>query len=197
VLKAATKLFSTRGYAATSISAICKASGAVPSSIYWLFGNKAGVFSAVLEESAKGWLEQSRRSMARVVSDRPGSGMDRLNAYFDYMAEALTEDPEFIRLMLMTALERHHTDPSTLEIISSHRARGMEALAGLFADCGFEQPGPNGATAHEFARLTIALFDGAFAAAQIDADSTDVRHMLTLMRSAMTAALLPETEESQ
>ena len=46
MLRAAAELFSERGYAATSISAICKASGVVPSSIYWVFGNKAGVFAA-------------------------------------------------------------------------------------------------------------------------------------------------------
>jgi len=191
VLEAAAELFATRGYAATSISAICKASGVLPSSMYWEFGNKAGIFAAVLEDSAKRWFEQLKQSMARVMSDRPGSNVDRVAAYFDYMAEALTENPEFIRLMLMAALERHDADPCTLEIISSQRARGMEALARLFASCGLDRPGPDGATAHDFARLTIAFFDGAFTAAQIDADAADLRRMFTLLRSAMTAVLLP------
>ncbi len=190
VLGAAAELFAARGYAATSISAICKASGVLPSSMYWEFGNKAGIFAAVLEDSAKRWLEQSKRSMARFMSDRPGSSIDGLTAYFDYMSEALTENPEYIRLMLMAALERQHADPCTLEIISSHRAHGMEMLARLFAACGFERPGPDGATAHDFARLAIAFFDGAFTAAQIEADSADLRRMFTLLRSTLAAASL-------
>jgi AcrR family transcriptional regulator len=190
VLEAAAELFATRGYAATSISAICKASGVLPSSMYWEFGNKAGIFAAVLEDSAERWLEQSTRSVLRVMKDRPGSNIDRLAAYFDYMAEALAEGPEFLRLMVMVALERRHADPHILEIVRSHRARSIEVLARLFAACGLERPGPDGVTARDVALLTIACFDGAFTAAQIDADAADLRRMFTLLYSTMTAALL-------
>jgi AcrR family transcriptional regulator len=190
VLEAATELFATRGYAATSISAICRASGVLPSSMYWEFGNKAGIFAAVLEDSAERWLDQSTRSVVRAMKDRPGSNIDRLAAYFDYMAEALTEGPEFLRLMVMVALERRHADPRVLETVRSHRARSVEALARLFAACGLERPGPDGVTARDVALLTIACFDGAFAAAQIDADAADLRRMFTLLYSTMTAAVL-------
>jgi AcrR family transcriptional regulator len=198
VLETAAELFATRGYAATSISAICKASGVLPSSLYWEFGNKAGIFAAVLEDSAERWLEQSTRSVVQAMRDRPGSNVDRLTAYFDYMAEALAEGPEFLRLMLMVALERRHADPRALEIVRSHRARSVETVARLFADYGPETPGPDGATARDIALLTIACFDGAFTAAQIDADAADVRRMFKLLYSAMTAALpSPEAPKSE
>jgi AcrR family transcriptional regulator len=190
VLKAAAELFATRGYAATSISAICKTSAVLPSSLYWEFGNKAGIFAAVLEDSAKRWLEQSGRAVLQAMRAHPSSNIDPLAAYFDYMAEALAEGPEFLRLMLMVALERHHADPHAIEIVRSLRARSVEGVTRLLAACGLEQPGPNGVTARDLARLTIACFDGAFAAAQIDADAADVRRMFTLLHSAMTAALL-------
>ena len=189
VLEAAAELFATRGYAATSISAICKASGVLPSSMYWAFGNKAGIFAAVLEDSAERWLEQSTRSVVRAMKDRPGSNIDRLAAYFDYMAETLTEGPEFLRLMLMVALRRD-ADPRVLETVRSHRARSVETIARLFAACGLERPRPDGVTARDVALLTIACFDGAFAAAQIDADVADLQRMFTLLYSTMTAALL-------
>jgi len=198
VLKAAAELFATRGYAATSISAIRKASGVLPSSMYWEFGNKAGIFAAVLEDSAERWLEQSTRSVVRAMRDRPGSNIDRLAAYFDYMAEALTEGPEFLRLMLMMALERRDADPRALETVRSHRARSVETVARLFAVSGLERPGPDGVTARDVALLTIACFDGAFTAAQIDADAADLRRMFMLLYSAMTAALLvSQTPKSQ
>jgi AcrR family transcriptional regulator len=190
VLKAAAELFATRGYAATSISAIVKASGVLPSSMYWEFGNKAGIFAAVLEDSARRWLEQSTRSVVRAMKDRPGSNTDRLAAYFDFMAEALAEGPEFLRLMLMVALERRHADPHALEIIRSLRDRSVETVASLFAACGLGRPGPDGVTARDVALLTIACFDGAFIAAQIDGDAADLRRMFALLYSAMTAGLL-------
>jgi AcrR family transcriptional regulator len=190
VLEAAAELFAARGYAATSISAICKASGVLPSSMYWEFGNKAGIFAAVLEDSAKRWLEQSTRSVIQAMKDRPGSNVDRLTAYFDYMAEALTEGPEFLRLMFMAALERRDADLHALEIVRSHRERSVETVASLLAACGLERPGPDGVTARDVALLTIACFDGGFAAAQIDAEATDLRRMFTLLYSALTAALL-------
>jgi hypothetical protein len=53
-------------------------------------------------------------------------------------------------------------------------------------------------TARDVALLTIACFDGAFTAAQIDADAADLRRMFTLLYSAMTAALLvSQTPKSQ
>jgi len=189
VLKAAGELFATHGYAATSISAICRASGVLPSSMYWEFGSKAGIFSAVLEDSAKRWLEKSGRSVVQATRQRHDSNIDPLAAYFEYMAEALAEGPEFLRLMMMVALERRHADPHALEIVRSHRARSIEVVARLLAASGLERLGSDGITARDVARLTIACFDGAFTAAQMDADAADVQHMFTLLRSVMTAAL--------
>jgi hypothetical protein len=45
-------------------------------------------------------------------------------------------------------------------------------------------------TARDVAMLTIACFDGAFTAAQIDADAVDLRRMLALLYSGLVATLL-------
>jgi AcrR family transcriptional regulator len=191
VLKAAGKLFATRGYAATSISAICSASSALPSSIYWEFGNKAGILAAVLEDSAQRWLDQSTRSVVRAIKDHPESDADPLAAYFDYMAETLAKRPEFLRLMRMVALERSHTDPRALEIIRSHRTRSIASVSRVLTMLGMEPPVSRGVTVRDVAALTIACFDGAFTAAQIDADEDDLRRMFTLLHSALVATLSP------
>jgi AcrR family transcriptional regulator len=187
VLKAAGKLFATRGYAATSISAICSASGVLPSSVYWEFGNKAGILAAVLEDSAQRWLDQSTRSVVRAVRERPESEGDGLSAYLDYMAEALAKGPDFLRLMLMVALERSHADPRALEIIRAHRVRSVSSVARVLTLLGLE--GSDGVTAHDVAALMIACFDGGFIATQIDAEPADLRRMFALLRSALVAAL--------
>jgi AcrR family transcriptional regulator len=191
VLKAAAELFATRGYAATSISAISKASGVLPSSMYWEFGNKAGIFAAVLEDSASRWVEETTRSVVRAIKERPGSKVDPLTAYFDYMAQTLAEGPEFLRLMFMVALEGRHADPHALEVVRSHRARSIESVTRVLAACGLGRSESEGATERDIALLTIACFDGAFLAAQVDADVAETRRMLRLLRSAMTALVKP------
>ena len=191
VLKAAGKLFATHGYAATSISAICNASGVLPSSIYWEFGNKAGILAAVLEDSAERWLDQSTRSVVQAMNERRQSGGDGLDAYFDYMADALAKGPEFLRLMLMVALERRHADPHALEIVRNHRKRSIAAVARVLTALGLEEPGLDEETARDVAALIIFCFDGAFTAAQIDADPRDLRRIFALLRSALVAQLAP------
>src|SRR5687768_185324 len=52
ILDAAERLMGAHGYAATSISALAKASGLPPSSIYWHFGSKSGLLGAVMERGA-------------------------------------------------------------------------------------------------------------------------------------------------
>ncbi|MGZ5154620.1 MAG: TetR/AcrR family transcriptional regulator [Burkholderiales bacterium] len=191
MLAAAGRLFATRGYAATSISAICTASGVAPSSIYWEFGNKAGVLAAVLEDSAQRWLDQSTRSVVKAMRDRPESGVDRLAPYFDYMAESLAKGPDFLRLTFMVALERQHADPRAQEIIRAHRTRAVASIARLLGTFGLERPGPDGITAHDVALLTLACFDGALIAAEIDADADDLRRIFALLYSALVATLAP------
>jgi AcrR family transcriptional regulator len=58
ILDAAYELMAERGYAGTSISAICAASGLPPSSVYWHFHSKEGVLQAVLDRSARHYLAE-------------------------------------------------------------------------------------------------------------------------------------------
>ena len=186
VLRTASELFAARGYAATSISAIREASGVLPSSIYWEFGNKEGIFAAVLEDSAARWLAQSTRGIMRAMRARTGSNLDRLAAYFDYMANAMAERPEFVRLTLLIAVERREGDEACLEIVRSVRQRAVEALTRLFVATGLVEPNGDEAAARDVARLAIACFDGAFAAAQIDADAVDLRRVISLLYASLS-----------
>lgn len=57
LLQQAGELFILRGYNATSIDEIVKATGVVRGSLYSIFGSKQGIFIAMLEEAAKEWSE--------------------------------------------------------------------------------------------------------------------------------------------
>src|SRR3712207_2719799 len=75
VLDAAAELFAAHGFAGTSISAIRKASGVLPSSIYWEFGSKQGILAAVLEDSADRWLDQAAQSARRAIERSAATDM--------------------------------------------------------------------------------------------------------------------------
>jgi AcrR family transcriptional regulator len=74
ILEAARTLFQERGYGGLSISSICDRAGVVPTSIYWHFGDKAGLLRAVIEESG-GYAAQIRKAVAAAVG-RPDEQLD-------------------------------------------------------------------------------------------------------------------------
>jgi AcrR family transcriptional regulator len=189
VLQAASELFSTRGFAGTSISAIRDASGALPSSIYWEFGSKEGLLAAVLEDAAERWLQQARDSMQR-AKDRPAaSPAERLGDAMDHLADAMAERPEFHRLLLLLALERRDAGEATLRIVRGVRQLALQALGNLYVETGVVEPGAPRAALDDLTRASLAFFDGALVAAQIDRSTADLRRMFALLRAGVIAAM--------
>jgi len=189
VLEAASELFSTRGFAGTSISAIRDASGALPSSIYWEFGSKEGLLAAVLEDAAERWLQQARDSRQR-ATDRAGlSPAERLAEAMDHLADAMAERPEFHRLLLLLALERRDASEATLKVVRRVRRLALQGLARLYVDTGVVGPGTPRAALDDLTRASLAFFDGALVAAQIDRSTADLRRMFALLRAGVIAAM--------
>lgn len=187
VLEAAAELFASRGFAGTSISEIRKASGASASSIYWEFGSKEGVFGAVLEDAASRWLGQTRQAAELTRDQATGAGTMALA--FDLLASELTERPEFLRLLLLLALERREGSPQTLDTIRSIRARASHGLARAFRVNGFVGPEVTEEILRDIAAVTLAFADGAFVAAQIDPGTADLRRMFAIFSAGLQAAL--------
>ncbi|HMO52946.1 MAG TPA: TetR/AcrR family transcriptional regulator, partial [Tepidiformaceae bacterium] len=132
ILQAASDLFSSAGFAGTSIAEIRKRSGASASSICHEFGSKEGILAAVLEETADRWHNQASQSTHRAWEESRGSGKPSLEVYFADLAAQLTERPEFLRLLLLLSLERREADPGTIEAVRRVRARAVAALARAF-----------------------------------------------------------------
>ena len=192
VISAASELFATRGFAGTSISAIRDASGLLPSSIYWEFGSKEGILAAVLEESAENWHRQAGESARRAFEQSRQTGRHPLEAYFANLAEELIERPDFLRLLLLLALERREADPATIEAVRRVRVRATSALARAFRAGGLVDAGMSDDTVEELARIALAFADGAFVAAQIDPGVADLRRMFAIFYAGMAAALRVE-----
>ena len=78
LLLGAINLISERGYAATSVDAICRHAGTAKTALYWHFKSKEGLLNAIIERVNDDWIREISQSTAGVGD--PGERLDRLVA---------------------------------------------------------------------------------------------------------------------
>jgi AcrR family transcriptional regulator len=101
ILAAATAEFSTRGLAGGRVDAIAKQSGANKRMIYHYFGDKEGLYLAVLEETYSG-IRTAERTL-HLESREPADGLRELVLFtWDYF----NTHPEFLSLLATENLHR-------------------------------------------------------------------------------------------
>jgi AcrR family transcriptional regulator len=187
ILDVTERLMGSRGYAATSISDICKACGLPASSIYWHFGSKEGVLAAVMERGA------TRFFAAIPPRDDATDVGDQVTA----TARLLAQHPDFLRLFYLLSLERSD-DPAVATLVRRVRDTAIagfrDAIAALL---------PAGAPAARAARvvdeltaIAVALSDGVFIADHLEPDTTDVEGMYRRLFQAVSLLLPILLEES-
>lgn len=182
IVGAAGSLMAERGFAGTSISAVSQRSGLPSGSIYWHFDSKEDLLAAVVEEGAQRWFDALPGP-----DDLPASPAEAVEAVLEAAAESLEQEPEFLRLLLLIALERAEVDETSLALIRRVRALAHERLRKLMVTL-LEPFGERGAElAPEFAALALSVADGAFIAHHIEPDETHIRTLFDLLRRALTA----------
>ena len=107
LIEAATRLFTERGYRDASVQAIAEEAGISRGSIFWHFGSKEGLLSAVAEEAFRRWETETlvgdvgdargREAMRRALASHRRFLMadsDVLRLFFVLMFESLGPRPE-------------------------------------------------------------------------------------------------------
>jgi AcrR family transcriptional regulator len=189
ILDATERLMGSRGYAATSISDICKACGLPASSVYWHFGSKEGVLAAVMERGAGRFFA--------AIPPRNESVDAGVQQQLAATARLLSSHPDFLRLFYILSLERSD-DPTVATLVRRVRDTAIagfrEAITTLLP------PDTPAAKAErvvdELAALAVALSDGVFIADHLEPDGTDVERMYRRLYQAVSA-LLPILLEEQ
>lgn len=98
-LRQAGELFVSRGYNATSIDEIVKATGVARGSLYSIFGSKQAVFIAVLEHAASQWSNSVAQSRQLAATDMQGNLETLLNLLNIAIFEIASDSPEVAELV--------------------------------------------------------------------------------------------------
>lgn len=129
VRAAATRLFAERGFAATSVRAICEAAGANVNSVSYHFGGKQALYEAIL-----GGVGDDRLASAQRILGRPPTDLADLDGRLLLFAQetlaAHLRDPEPLVILYAETQQRfRNCDPGVLHNLAKHN----EVLLGFLA----------------------------------------------------------------
>ena len=101
ILRAAIKVFAKHGFSGGSVEKISKAAKSVDRMIYYYFGNKEGLFVAVIEEIYRRFNEAE----AKLALD-PADPVKALEAMIRFVVRYYRDHPEFVSLLNSENLHR-------------------------------------------------------------------------------------------
>jgi AcrR family transcriptional regulator len=179
VLEAAAELFAQRGYAGTGVDQLAARSGIAKTAIYYHFGNKEGLLTAVLDRAATAWIEGIVQA-----SRQAGDPFERLDRALAGMRALLEDKPWIMKLLQILALEVAEAKPDVRAALQAiiRRARGA-IVEGMRDALGIDLPG-----AELVAGTVLALLDGIALGHQIIPDEVpldeafaEIRRLITFM----------------
>ncbi len=171
----------TEGFEAATLARIVDESQIPVSSVYHYFGSKDGVLLAVMERGAERFFERVAVSTA-LRED----ALTHLGWMVDEICAALEEESDFLRLVVVTAVQPPgETRSGALQVVDRVRSVALQRLRGELQIALDLQPGAR--LARDLARFALAAFDGAFVAWQAD-PTVRLRQVLKFLPTAVLAA---------
>jgi AcrR family transcriptional regulator len=185
ILSAAQALFQERGYAGLSISALCERAGIAPTSIYWHFGDKAGLLRAIVERASGGHVAQIRKAVAQVS----GSQKKQLDVVVGKVRDLVTKQPlGSLSFVAMLAEGGPVTDELRI-VMRDARRRELDAIAADFESVLGPGQGRSAAlTALAFANYAALTY-------RVTRDVKDVDEILDAMREEIERRLVRRTPQ--
>ena len=185
LLEAGARLFSERGYAATSVGAICEQAGVGKPALYWHFDSKEGLLAAVLESLSSRRIDAVRKHAAGASAGR------RLGQMVEGMRRLVLEEPHLLRLPTLAAMEQGAESPAVRRAVidiwdrsGEALVRDMEAATGRDVD-----------ELEEVAFVALGLLSAASVRFSIDGDVQRLDRSLSAMERAVRALLADPPED--
>jgi len=161
ILEAAAELFSQKGYAGTGVDELAARAEIAKTAIYYHFGNKEGLVTAVLERAATAWIEGIREA-----SSQAGDPLARLDRALTGMRAMLEDKPWIMKVLQLLALEVAEQKPEVRATLQNIVRRARDAITeGMHDALGIEVP-----DADAVAGVILALLDGIALGLQLDPD---------------------------
>lgn len=176
ILDAAVALIAERGYAATSIEALCRRAEVVRTAIYWHFGSKEGLLVPVVSRVASAWIEEIQKSVYR-----EGEPLARLDRFVASLRDLVASRPHLVRLLLAVALERSERDAATRDALRAIFERARAAIVqGIDDSLGMRWP-----ESELVARTALAFVSHAVYHQLVDPRPGEVERIFAELRTAI------------
>jgi AcrR family transcriptional regulator len=179
VLDAAERVMASEGFDAATVARVVEESGVPLSSVYHYYGSKDGVLLAVMERGAQRFFADVPE-----LHERIGTPLEHLRLVVANAADALERHPDFLRLLIVFAVQPPHGGGEVAAVVRRVRNTALKRLRGQLALALGAAPGSR-ATDH-LARFTLASIDGAFVAVRADR-TIKLRKILDPLPNALVA----------
>ena len=129
LLKAAIKVFSKQGYAATRLEDIAKTAGVTRGAVYHHFGGKSELFAEIIENAA----QTGDRAIQRAIQ-KGGTFLEIIERILFYTLQLLADDGEYktsLALLLFNAWGSPELLPMNARRLAQDMAQ-LEQIAGFF-----------------------------------------------------------------
>jgi AcrR family transcriptional regulator len=144
ILDAAEALFGRRGYAATSVTAICTASALPVGSIYHHFASKSAILSAVLDRAGRRFFAQLDAAVGARLEPEP-----RMRKYYEQAPNLMARNANYFRILVATLQQDGDTQLLTFA------RQSVDAAAATLA--GVIEPVAAAAGVHDPAALSLDM----------------------------------------
>lgn len=179
ILAAAQALFQERGYAGLSISALCERVEIAPTSIYWHFGDKAGLIRAIVDRASGGYATQIRKAVAAT----PGGQKKQLDVLMKKVRELVTTQPLGSLSFVAMLSEGDAVSDELRSVMEEARRRELASISEDFdAVLGAGQGRAVALMALAFANYAALVF-------RVTREARDVDEILDAMREELERRL--------
>ncbi len=127
IMETATALICKRGYSATSVDLICREAKVVKTALYWHFGSKAGLLSAIFDDIKTHWVDVVANEIAG-----KGDGPSRLDSMMAAFRDIVVNRPHLLRIVDVIICESGSIDPDALESVRRLHKNTMATIMGGF-----------------------------------------------------------------
>lgn len=178
ILAAAKELFLARGYAATTVDAICEKARLTKGSFYHFFDSK--------EELGLGVLDWSLQRSGQILSDGPhrqiANPVERALAFIDHVANCSPELWSGGCLLGSFALELAETNVRMQKAVSGLFQAVTDNFAGMLEPLIAHTDGKEGPTAEELADQLLGTLEGSIVLAKAHRDPSRIPKAIRAFR---------------